>query len=73
LINGVFRKKPQTCVLLVIVETDGRTSHIRVASHLGMGLDEKAIEAVKRWKFAAALMDGKPVPVQVAIQVAFHL
>ena len=50
-----------TCVLLVIVEADGRTSHIRVTSRLGMGLDEKAIEAVKRWKFAPALMDGTMV------------
>jgi TonB family protein len=62
-----------TCVLLMIVESDGHTSHIRVASRLGMGLDEKAIEAVKRWKFTPAVKDGKPVPVQVAIEVAFHL
>ncbi|MGA2858675.1 MAG: energy transducer TonB [Candidatus Sulfotelmatobacter sp.] len=62
-----------TCVLLVIVEADGSTSHIRVRSRLGMGLDEKAIEAVKRWKFAPALKDGKPVPVEIAIQVDFYL
>ncbi|MGO9083729.1 MAG: energy transducer TonB [Candidatus Sulfotelmatobacter sp.] len=61
------------CVLLVIVEADGRTSHIRVRSRLGMGLDEKAIEAVKHWKFAPALKDGKPVSVEIAIEVAFHL
>jgi TonB family protein len=61
------------CTLSVIVEADGRTSHIRVLSSLGMGLDEKAIEAVNRWKFAPALKDGKPVPVQIAVEVAFHL
>lgn len=61
------------CVLLVIVEPGGNTSHIRVLSSVGMGLDEKAIEAVKRWKFAPARKDGKPVPVEVAIEVAFHL
>ncbi|MGB8065270.1 MAG: energy transducer TonB [Candidatus Sulfotelmatobacter sp.] len=61
------------CTLSVIVEADGRTSHIRVSDSLGMGLDEKAINAVKRWKFAPALKDGKPVPVQIAVEIAFHL
>jgi TonB family protein len=55
------------------VEADGSTSHIRVKSRLGMGLDEKAVEAVKRWKFAPALKDDKPVPVEIYIEVAFHL
>jgi TonB family protein len=61
-----------TCTLLVVVEADGHASHIRVIKSLGMGLDEKAIEAVKRWKFKPALKDGNPVPVQIAIAVAFH-
>ena len=61
------------CVLSLIVETNGHASHIRVASSLGMGLDEKAIEAVKRWKFKPAMQNGKPIPVQVAVEVAFHL
>jgi TonB family protein len=61
------------CVLAVIVEADGSTSHVRVKSRLGMGLDEKAVEAVKRWKFAPALKDDKPVPVEIYIEVAFHL
>jgi periplasmic protein TonB len=61
------------CTLSVIVEANGRTSHITVLSSLGMGLDEKAIEAVKHWKFAPALKGGKPVPVQIAVEIAFHL
>lgn len=61
------------CVLRVIVEADGSTSHIRVISGTGMGLDEKAIEAVKRWKFTPALKDGKPVPVPIAIEISFSL
>ena len=61
------------CTLSVIVEANGHTSHIRVLSSLGMGLDEKAIEAVKRWKYAPALKDGKPIPVQMAVEIAFHL
>ena len=60
------------CTLVLIVEADGRPTHIRVSSSLGMGLDEKAIEAVKRWRFAPALKDGKPVPVQITIEISFH-
>jgi TonB family protein len=60
-------------VLSVIVEPDGSTSHIRVAKALGMGLDEKAIEAVKKWKFKPATLNGKPVAVQIFVQVQFHL
>ena len=59
------------CVLETIVEADGTTSHIRVMAGLGMGLDEKAIEAVKRWKFKPAMLKGKPVAVKIAVEVDF--
>jgi protein TonB len=62
------------CVLSIIVEPDGTPSNIRVSSSLGMGLDEKAIEAVKKWKFRPSMKDGRPVrygPVEV--DVDFHL
>lgn len=61
------------CVLSMIVELDGRPSNIRVVSSLGMGLDEKAIEAVRTWKFEPATKDGHPVRVPVQIEVDFHL
>jgi TonB family protein len=38
-----------------------------------MGLDEKAIEAVRLWRFEPGLKDGKPVPVEVSIEVNFRL
>jgi TPR repeat protein len=38
-----------------------------------MGLDEKAIEAVQQWKFSPALKNGDPVPVEIAVEVEFHL
>jgi protein TonB len=38
-----------------------------------LGLDEKAIETVKTWKFDPAMKDGKPVAVQIIVEVAFHL
>ncbi len=59
------------CVLKIMVEADGSTSHVRVVKGLGMGLDEKAIEAVKKWTFKPALLRGKPVAVEVAVEVDF--
>jgi TonB family protein len=61
------------CTLALVVGVDGRPSQIRVQSSLGMGLDEKAIEAVKNWKFEPAMKDGHPVPVAIAVEVDFHL
>ncbi len=62
-----------TCTLMIVVSADGRATNIRVVHALGMGLDEKAIDAVKRWKFKPAMQDGKPVAVQMAVEVAFRL
>lgn len=61
------------CTLSVHVEPDGSTSHIQVLNSVGKDLDEKAIKAVKAWKFKPAMLDGKPVTVQIAVQVRFHL
>ena len=46
---------------------------IRVARTLGLGLDEKAIEAVKNWRFEPGMKDGKPVATQVNVEVTFRL
>jgi len=62
-----------TCTLSLIVGVDGRPSNIRVMSSLGMGLDEKAIEAVKTWKFEPGMKDGHPVATVIAVEVDFHL
>jgi periplasmic protein TonB len=62
-----------TCVLWLVVGPDGRPRDIRVQRTLGLGLDEKAIEAVKTWRFDPALKDGKPVAVQINVEVSFRL
>jgi protein TonB len=60
-------------VLLLVVGKDGRPYDIRVRQALGMGLDQKAIEAVNRWRFKPATLNGSPVATQIAIEVEFHL
>ncbi|HLX85218.1 MAG TPA: energy transducer TonB [Terriglobales bacterium] len=60
-------------VLQLTVGPDGTPRDIRVVRTLGLGLDEKAIEAVKKWRFDPAKKDGKPVAVSVNIEVNFHL
>jgi len=62
-----------TVVLWVVIAPDGRARDVRVARALGMGLDEKAVEAVRKWRFQPAMKDGQPVAVQVNIEVNFRL
>ena len=62
-----------TVVLWVVVGANGKPRDVRVSRSLGMGLDEKAIEAVREWRFEPAIKDGRPVAVQVNIEVDFRL
>ena len=61
------------CYVSLVVDEKGNPTNLRVISGLGMGLDEKAIEAVKNWKFEPAMKDGKPVSAKIAVEVSFHL
>jgi protein TonB len=60
-------------LLWVVIGADGRPRDMRVQRSLGMGLDEKALAAVKTWRFEPAMKDGHPVAVQVNIEVSFRL
>jgi len=62
-----------TCVLWLVVGADGHPRDVRVARALGMGLDEKAVQAVKQWKFEPAMKDGHAVAVQMNVEVSFRL
>ncbi len=61
------------CVVSLIVDAQGNPQRVQVVRHLGMGLDEKAVEAVRQYKFKPATLQGKPVPVEVNIEVNFRI
>jgi periplasmic protein TonB len=66
-------KQQGIVMLILVVGKDGKTYGIRVRQSLGMGLDEKAVEAVTRWRFRPATLNGQPVATQVAVEVDFRL
>ncbi len=55
------------------VGTNGRPSHVRVVRGVGMGLDEKAVAAVRQYRFKPAMKDGKPVVVELNVEVNFEM
>ena len=62
-----------SAAIQLIVDAQGNPQDIVVLRHLGMGLDEKAVEAVRQYKFRPAMYQGRPVAVQMVIELDFHL
>jgi protein TonB len=60
-------------LLSIVVDIEGKARDIKVVKSLGMGLDEKAIEAVQKWKFKPGMSGGKPVNTRATIEVNFRL
>jgi TonB family protein len=60
-------------VLSFTVGTDGRPSNIHVEKSLGMGLDEKAVEALSKWRFDPAREDGNPVTADIKVEMDFRI
>jgi periplasmic protein TonB len=68
------REKYQgVCVVALIVDAHGYPQNVHVVQHLGMGLDEKAIEAIRKYRFKPATKDGKPVAAVMTVEVDFRL
>jgi protein TonB len=68
------KARAQGSVLLAIdVDVNGRVANIRVVKSLGLGLDEKAKEAVLKWRFRPAMAGGRPVTAPAQVTVTFHL
>jgi len=62
-----------TVTLSAVVDQQGRANDLYVVRSLGMGLYDKAIEAVQKWKLATGIKDGYPVAVRVNVEVNFRL
>jgi protein TonB len=60
-------------VVSLIVDANGKPRNVHVLRGVGMGLDEKAVEAVQQYKFKPAMMNGKPVAVYVNVEVNFQI
>ena len=61
------------CVVSLIVDPQGNPKRLQVVRHLGKGLDQKAVEAVRQYKFEPAMRNGEPVAVEVNIEVNFRI
>lgn len=61
------------CMIAIIVDSHGNPRNPRIIRHLGMGLDEKALDAVRRYRFRPALRNGIPVAVSIAVAIDFRL
>jgi protein TonB len=61
------------CFLSVAVDDKGNITDLHVIKGLGMGLDLRAIDAIRTWKFEPAFKDGKPIAAKFIVQVSFHL
>jgi protein TonB len=60
-------------ILEIIVRSDGSVGDVRMLQGLGGGLDQRAVDAVRQWKFAPARRFGTPVDVIVEVAVEFKL
>jgi TonB family protein len=62
-----------TVELGIVVNAAGQVTNVRVLRSVGLGLDERAIEAVRQWKFRAGTLDGKAVSTRAVVEVNFRL
>lgn len=62
-----------TVRLSIVVGADGLVHDAKIQKSLDPRLDQKAIEAVEKWKFDPAVQDGKPIPVELPVEVSFRL
>ena len=62
-----------TVTLSLVVRRDGTVGDVQVITPLGLGLDEKAIEAVKQWKYRPAIKDGEAQDMTITVEISFRL
>ena len=68
------KKKIQgACLVRLIVDANGNPQNLKLVRSIGYGLDEAALEAVKKYRFKPAMRSGQTVAVEMAIEVNFRL
>jgi len=78
-VDAEFTKKAKDAkhqgvsIVSCVVDAQGLPQHVHTVKKLGMGLDEKALEAVRQYKFKPGTLNGKPVAVQINIEVNFRI
>jgi TonB family protein len=60
-------------IVSFIVNEDGLPNDLRVVKSVGYGLDEKALDAVSRYRFQPAMRDGQPIAARIAVEINFNL
>jgi protein TonB len=60
-------------VVTLLLKEDGTPTYIFVARSLDLDLDKNAIDAVRKWQFTPAQIDGHPIPAWINVDVDFHL
>jgi periplasmic protein TonB len=72
--EGLRARREGTVRIQLVVTRDGMPTDVHeLEQHIGLGLDEKAIEAVQQWRFEPGKKSGEPVAVRVQIEMNFHL
>ena len=71
--EATLARVQSSVILSIIVGEDGRAHDIRVAQGAGFGLDEKAVEAMDKWRFNPGTHDGHPAPVPANIEMNFSI
>jgi TonB family protein len=66
-------KDQGTATIQLIVTPEGKVDNLKVLKSLGPDLDQKALDAVRQWTFHPATKDGKPVAVQIVVEIKFSL
>jgi protein TonB len=60
-------------MLSLVVDVDGTPSAIELVRGLGKGLDEKAVECLRKWRFTPATRHGEPIPAKATVEIVFRL
>ena len=71
--EALAAKTSGAVVLAFMIGADGVPSNIKLVRGLGLGLDEKAVECLQKWRFAAATRFSEPISTKATVEINFRL